>query len=94
MRNRPDGGAAVDYECELDGVIAPPVPIAGCTSTVTAEGVELEWGATDLAVVRKNGNWHATVNNGTQMHLDQSGTPADSYLVRSYMTGTPVDYLC
>ena len=94
IRNRPAAGGVFDHECELNGEITPPPPpIVGCTATATADGVTLSWDFDGQAIVRKNGNWLTTVT-GTQNFTDTSGMAADSYLIRSYATGTRVDHNC
>ena len=94
IRNRPAGGGFVDYECVQSGDVAlPPPPIAGCTITIDGQGATLTWGFDDRAIIRKNGNWLATVSVG-QTFTDPNGTAADSYLLRTWPAGGMVDYTC
>ena len=93
IRNRPIDGGVVDHECQLDGEILPPQPTVGCTSTVTADGATLSWDFDGQAIVRKNGNWLTTVSN-SQTFTDTTGSAADSYVIRSRVTGATIDHSC
>ena len=98
IRNRPVGGGFVDHECVQIADFTPPPPPpppapVGCTITIDGQGVTLTWDFDDRAIVRKNGNWLATVSAG-QSFTDPNGTAADTYLLRTWPAGGMIDHPC
>ena len=98
-----DAGVLTEYSCETTNpgrVIDTPTPAIGgaqfCTvRTLTGGGVEYSW--EDIGLnnynIRKNGQWIATVSNGTS-YIDSSATGNEVYEVRVRINGVTDDRTC
>jgi len=76
-------------------VFEPPVvPVQACAAATTADGVQLNWLATDdRTQVRRDGGWLATVT-GQDSYVDSEGTNANTYVLRVRESNGTVDYPC
>ncbi len=93
IRTRTGQTGPIDTACTLTGPPLPPPAQDSCTATSTANGVTLDWTISGEVQVRRNGHWLRTVTN-SQTTTDAAGRPTDNYVLRTWGTGSPVDYRC